>query len=83
MMGWGPPQAHKGKPPRDALTLGGVCSSCVFWGRAFKNKGVQPLLGAVVSYLPSPLDIQDAQGAGWGCRVRYLRALPYASGGLP
>ena len=31
-------------------------------GTAFKNKGVQPLLDAVVSYLPSPLDIADVQG---------------------
>ena len=31
-------------------------------GSAFKNKGVQPLLDAVVDYLPSPLDIADVQG---------------------
>ncbi|WP_043603204.1 elongation factor G [Novosphingobium sp. Rr 2-17] len=34
----------------------------VVCGSAFKNKGVQPLLDAVVDYLPSPLDIEDVQG---------------------
>ena len=34
----------------------------VFCGTAFRNKGVQPLLDAVVDYLPSPLDIPPAQG---------------------
>ncbi len=34
----------------------------VLCGSAFKNKGVQTLLDAVVDYLPSPLDIEDVQG---------------------
>ncbi|WP_405017846.1 elongation factor G [Kitasatospora sp. NBC_00070] len=34
----------------------------IFCGSAFKNKGVQPLLDAVVKYLPSPLDIEGIEG---------------------
>ncbi len=34
----------------------------VLVGSAFKNKGVQELLNAVVDYLPSPLDIPDVHG---------------------
>jgi elongation factor G len=34
----------------------------VLCGSSFKNKGVQPLLDAVVDYLPSPLDIPPIQG---------------------
>ena len=34
----------------------------VLCGSAFKNKGVQPLLDAVVDYLPAPVDIPAVKG---------------------
>ncbi|MBT5856422.1 elongation factor G [bacterium] len=39
-------------------TIDGEIIPC-FCGTAFKNKGVQPLLDAVVDYLPSPIDVGD------------------------
>ena len=48
------------KALRDATVAGDVVP--VLCGTAFKNKGVQPLLDAVVDYLPSPLDVAAVEG---------------------
>ena len=49
---------------RRALRAGTLASAFtpVLLGSAFKNKGVQPLLDAVIDYLPSPLDVPAVQG---------------------
>lgn len=46
----------------------------VLCGAAFKNKGVQPLLDAVVDYLPSPMDIPPVEGIGVSGGVEVRKA---------
>ncbi len=45
----------------------------VFCGSAFKNKGVQPLLDAVVHYLPSPVDREAIKGVDMDTGAELLR----------
>jgi elongation factor G len=49
---------------RRALRAGTLADAItpVLCGSAFKNRGIQPLLDAVVDYLPSPLDVPPVQG---------------------
>jgi elongation factor G len=49
---------------RSAIRAGTVANEIVpvLNGTAFKNKGVQPLLDAVVEFLPSPLDLPPVEG---------------------
>jgi elongation factor G len=58
-----------GKPISAAQLQGGIRRLTiknelvpVLCGAAFKNKGVQPLLNAVIDYLPSPLDVPEIAG---------------------
>jgi elongation factor G len=45
----------------------------VLCGSAFKNKGVQPMLDAVVDYLPSPLDVESIRGTALDGETEVLR----------
>ncbi|MGE0612467.1 MAG: elongation factor G, partial [Hyphomicrobiales bacterium] len=55
-----PDEATLKKLIRKAVTTGAFYP--VLAGSAFKNKGVQPLLDAVVDYLPSPIEVPDIRG---------------------
>jgi elongation factor G len=53
-------------------TIGGKLNP-VLTGSAFKNKGVQPMLDAVVDYLPSPLDVPAIEGTAMDGETVLLR----------
>ncbi len=48
----------------------------VLCGSAFKNKGVQPMLDAIVNFLPSPLDIPPVQGHEVGDESELIERTP-------
>jgi len=48
----------------------------VICGASFKNKGVQPLLDAIIDYLPSPLDVKPVQGIAPGKEEKILTRKP-------
>jgi elongation factor G len=59
----------------------------VLCGSAFKNKGVQPMLDAIVDYLPSPIDIPAVQGHAVGDETEIIHrnpdpSEPFAGAGL-
>jgi elongation factor G len=60
--------AHNGEPGRDEFVAAIRRATCnalfvpVLCGSAFKNKGVQRLLDAIIDYLPSPADLPAVEG---------------------
>jgi elongation factor G len=63
---------------RRALRRGTLENHCVpiLNGSAFKNKGVQPMLDAVVDFLPSPVDLPPTQGTKPGKEDEHLERKP-------
>jgi elongation factor G len=63
---------------RRALRVGTLEGHCVpiLNGSAFKNKGVQPMLDAVVDFLPSPIDLPPVQGTKPGKEEEILERKP-------
>ncbi len=66
------PDALLEKVTRDAV-LGGATP--VYMGTAYKDKGVQPLLNAVIKYLPSPLD-REIRGRDPKDEAKKIELLP-------
>src|SRR5690606_6333346 len=72
-----------GKEPDEATLIAAIRRATiagsvtpVLCGTAFKNKGIQPLLDAVVRYLPSPLDVGAVEGHAVGDEETVLTREP-------
>jgi elongation factor G len=65
------PEAQIRAALRTATLSLGICP--VLCGSAFKNKGVQPLLDAVVDYLPAPADVPPVSGVEPGSGKEVVR----------
>jgi len=63
------------KELRAALRAGTLANRCVpvLCGAALRNKGIQPLLDAVVDYLPSPTEVAEAEAFIPGTQERVLQ----------
>jgi len=72
-----------GEEPTEAEIIAGIRRATlaakltpVLTGSAFKNKGVQPMLDAVVRYLPSPLDVEAIVGHDMSDSEKEIKRLP-------
>ncbi|MGN6332431.1 MAG: elongation factor G [Motilibacteraceae bacterium] len=76
-------QYLEGVEPSEAEIIAGIRRATiaghvnpVLCGSAFKNKGVQPMLDAVVRYLPSPIDIGAVEGHAVGNEEEVVSRAP-------
>ena len=74
-----PIDAARAARPRSAPRTLDLSITPVLCGSAFKNKGVQPLLDAIIDYLPTPLDIPPVDGVDPNERRGVARSRPSTS----